>query len=59
VAAHRWDGELLAAQGRTLKAVAAGLPLKSVLDGLVSAVVDLAEHVTPTRQCGCRRRWTG
>ncbi|MGY1665939.1 hypothetical protein [Geodermatophilus sp. SYSU D00696] len=43
VAAHRWDGELLAAQGRTLEAVAAGLPLESVLDELTSAVADLAE----------------
>ncbi|MGY1813295.1 diguanylate cyclase domain-containing protein [Blastococcus sp. SYSU D00820] len=42
VAAHRWDGELLAAQGRTLEAVVAGLPLESTLDLLGAASAALA-----------------
>ncbi|MGY1737027.1 diguanylate cyclase domain-containing protein [Geodermatophilus sp. SYSU D00684] len=42
VAAHRWDGELLAAQGRTLETVAAGLPLETVLETLASATAGLA-----------------
>ncbi|MGY1669420.1 GGDEF domain-containing protein [Geodermatophilus sp. SYSU D00710] len=42
VAAHRWDGDLLAAQGRTLEAVAAGLPLETVLDTLASSTASLA-----------------
>ncbi len=42
VAWHRWDAGLLAAQGRALEAVAAGLPLESVLDGLASSTAELA-----------------
>nr|WP_239523146.1 sensor domain-containing diguanylate cyclase [Geodermatophilus normandii] len=42
VAAHRWDAGLLAAQGRTLEAVAAGLPLESVLETLTSSTAGLA-----------------
>ncbi|SFT67011.1 diguanylate cyclase (GGDEF) domain-containing protein [Geodermatophilus amargosae] len=41
VAAHRWDAGLLAAQGKTLEAVAAGLPLESVLETLTSSTAEL------------------
>jgi hypothetical protein len=44
VAAHRGDGELLVAQGRTLEAVAAGLPAESVLNELASPTAGLAEE---------------
>ncbi|MGY1730267.1 diguanylate cyclase domain-containing protein [Geodermatophilus sp. SYSU D01045] len=44
VAAHLWDGELLAAQGRTLETVAAGLPLETVLETLASSTAGLAEE---------------
>ena len=43
VAAHCWDKGLLAAQGRTLEGVAAGLPLEAVLDTLASSVTGPAE----------------
>ncbi|GAB3316228.1 hypothetical protein GCM10027451_32720 [Geodermatophilus aquaeductus] len=42
VTAHRWDAGLLAAQGRTLEAVAAGLPLESVLETLTSSTAGLS-----------------
>jgi diguanylate cyclase (GGDEF)-like protein len=42
VAWHRWDADLLAAQGRALEAVAAGLPVEAVLDVLSAAVAGLA-----------------
>ncbi|PRY48630.1 diguanylate cyclase (GGDEF)-like protein [Geodermatophilus tzadiensis] len=41
VAWHKWDAGLLAAQGRTLEAVAAGLPLEAVLDTLASSTAEL------------------
>ncbi|MGY1728074.1 diguanylate cyclase domain-containing protein [Geodermatophilus sp. SYSU D01062] len=43
VASHRWDGELLAAQGRTLEVVTAGLPLETVLETLAASTAGLAE----------------
>ncbi|SNS43468.1 diguanylate cyclase (GGDEF) domain-containing protein [Geodermatophilus saharensis] len=42
VAGHCWDAGLLAAQGRTLEVVAAGLPLESVLEVLTSSTAELA-----------------
>ncbi|MBM7808294.1 diguanylate cyclase (GGDEF)-like protein [Geodermatophilus bullaregiensis] len=44
VAWHEWDAGLLAAQGRTLEAVAAGLPLESVLDTLASSTAELGSE---------------
>jgi diguanylate cyclase (GGDEF)-like protein len=44
VAWHRWDADLLAAQGRALEAVAAGLPLAAVLDVLAASVAGLASE---------------
>ncbi|PWW23469.1 diguanylate cyclase (GGDEF)-like protein [Geodermatophilus normandii] len=56
VAAHCWDKGLLAAQGRTLEAVAAGLPLESVLETLTSSTAALA--VDPDADQSVRLRQT-
>ncbi|MGY1709165.1 diguanylate cyclase domain-containing protein [Geodermatophilus sp. SYSU D00758] len=50
VAAHRWDVGLLAAQGRTLEAVATGLPLEDVLDVLAESVRGLAAEASDEQQ---------
>jgi diguanylate cyclase (GGDEF)-like protein len=54
VAWHRWDADLLAAQGRTPEAVAAGLPLVSVLDVLASSVAGLAAEADATQEVQLR-----
>ena len=50
VAAHRWDAGLLAAQGRALEAVAAGLPLDDVLGVLAAAVQGLSVEADARQQ---------
>ncbi len=54
VAAHRWDAELLAAQGRALEAVATGLPLDVVQEILAAAVGKLSVDADAAQQLTLR-----
>ncbi len=59
VAAHCWDKGLLAAQGRTLEAVAAGLPLERCWTRWRRRRPRSLPRPMPTRSGGCTRRSTG
>ncbi len=54
VAWHRWDADLLAAQGRALEAVAAGLPVEAVVEVLSSAVAGLAAEADADQEARLR-----
>ena len=49
VAAHEWDAELLAAQGRVLESVAVGGSLPATLDDLAATVRHLSAQATPVQ----------
>ena len=49
IAAHEWDAELLAAQGRVLESVAVGGALPATLDDLAASVRRLTERASPAQ----------